>query len=144
MTKIRRNSEKYQSVSFADSIFPLFRNMDGKIDPDAWSLREWLAFLLLSAAAADGEQDFREMRYLRVELGHATVDSMLQVLDGLPDAERDRILQDSLPVFLQRAGAREKLQRLLRDIFLADGEYGPAEQALTKKIGDWIRNASLP
>jgi uncharacterized tellurite resistance protein B-like protein len=111
--------------------------------PDEWSLRQWLAFLLLSAATADGKRDKGELRYLSVELGQESVATMAKLLDALPVSESDRILRESLPIFLKRPGAREKLQRLLRDVFLADGEYGEAEQAMTKKIGDWIRAAGI-
>ncbi len=112
-------------------------------DPHEWSLRQWLTFLLLTAASADGTQAKGEMRYLSVELGKETLETMLAFYKGLSPAESDRILKESLPLFLQRPGSREKLQRLLRDIFMADGEYGAEEQALTKKIGDLIRASNI-
>jgi hypothetical protein len=112
-------------------------------EPGTWTLREWLAFLLLAAATADGQRARVEMRYLRVELGNEAVDSMIQLLDGITVEERDHILRASLPLFLRMPRAREKLQQLLRDIFLADGVYGGEEQALTRKIGDWIRAADI-
>ena len=112
-------------------------------DPHEWSLRQWLTFLLLTAASVDGAQAKGEMRYLFVELGKETLETMLAFHKGLSPAESDRILKESLPLFLQRPGSREKLQRLLRDIFMADGEYGVEEQVLTKKIGDLIRASHI-
>jgi uncharacterized tellurite resistance protein B-like protein len=116
--------------------------MENLPDPHTWSLREWLAFLLLAAVEADGRREKSEMRYLRVELGNEAIDKMLTLLDSLTPPQQDAILQEALPIFLQQKGAREKIQRILRDIFLADGEYGPEEQAMTRKIGDWLRAAS--
>lgn len=112
-------------------------------DPHEWSLRQWLTFLLLTAASVDGNRAHNEMRYLSVELGKDTLESMVAFLETLALGESDRILEESLPIFLRRPGSREKLQRLLRDVFMADGEYGAEEQALTKKIGDWIRAANI-
>jgi uncharacterized tellurite resistance protein B-like protein len=116
--------------------------MEIPLDPHAWTLREWLAFLLLAAASADGHRQQAETRYLRVELGPHTVDQMQTLLDQISAEERDAILRESLPIFLRTPGSRAKLQALLREIFLADGEYGPAEQALTRKISEWIRAAT--
>jgi uncharacterized tellurite resistance protein B-like protein len=116
--------------------------MENLQDPQQWSLRAWLAFLLLNAADADGQRTRTEMRYIRVELGNETVDAMVVQMEAWTVAERETILQTSLPRFVQQPGAREKLQKMLRDIFIADNEYGPAEQAMTHKIGDWIRAAS--
>jgi uncharacterized tellurite resistance protein B-like protein len=117
--------------------------MEKSHDPHAWTLREWLAFLLLAAAGADGHREHAETRYLRVELGNEAVDQMQELLDQITPEERDTILQESLPIFLKTPGAREKLQTLLRNIFLADGNYGPEEQALTHKISHWIRTATI-
>lgn len=116
--------------------------MDRNADPSAWTLREWLAFLLLAAASADGRREHVEMRILHVELGADTVDRMANMLDGLDSAQQDALIKESLPHFLQKRGSREKLQRLLRDIFLADGVYEAGEQAMTRRISDWIRAAS--
>lgn len=98
--------------------------------------------MLLTAADADGQRAHVETRPIRVGLGNAVVDAMVTYVDALDPAARDAILQASLPHFLAQPKAREKLQRLLRDLFMAEGEYGPAEQAMTRKIGDWIRAAS--
>jgi uncharacterized tellurite resistance protein B-like protein len=111
--------------------------------PKEWTLRQWLAFLLLMAADADGQRAHVELRYLRVELGNEAVDAMLLWMADLSDAEKEAVLQEGLPALVQQQGAREKLQLILRDLFLADGEYGPAEQAMTRRIGDWIRAASI-
>lgn len=116
--------------------------MNHTVDPHQWTLREWLAYMLLAAADVDKRRAVMEMRYVRVELGNEVVDKMLALQAELSEAEHDRILREALPIFLGKRDARAKLQRLLRDIFLADGEYGPEEQALTRKIGDWIRNAN--
>lgn len=116
--------------------------MENPHDPGLWTQRQWLAFLLMMAADADGHRDTVEMRPIRVGLGNEVVDAMLAWQKGLSSEARDAILRDSLSRFVQQRGAREKLQRLLRDTFMADGEYGVAEQAMTRKIGDWIRAAS--
>ncbi len=116
--------------------------MENPHDPALWTQRQWLAFLLMIAADADGQMDASEMRPINVGLGNEVVASMLDWVQGLSNAEREGILRDSLAQFVQQRGAREKLQRLLRDTFMADGEYSTAEQALTRKIGDWIRAAS--
>ncbi len=117
--------------------------MEMSHDPHEWSLRQWLVFLLLTAASVDGKRAHNELRYLSVELGKETLDAMVAFLDRLDASESERILQESLPIFLRRPNSREKLQRLLRDVFMADGEYAAEEQVLTKKIGDWIRAANL-
>lgn len=116
--------------------------MENPMDPQLWTQRQWLAFLLLMAAGAEGGRAHVETRPIRVGLGNEVVDQMVACVDALSPEEQDRVLRESLPHFVQRQGAREKLQRLLRDLFMADGEYGPAEQAMTRKIGDWIRAAS--
>ena len=123
--------------------FSLTSRMENSHDPQLWSLREWLAFMLIAAASADGSRSRTEMRYLRVEVGNDAVDKMLALEDVCSPEERDTILREALPIFLKRQGAREKLQRIMRDVFMTDGEYGTEEQALTKKIGDWIRAASI-
>jgi uncharacterized tellurite resistance protein B-like protein len=116
--------------------------MDFMPAPDSWTPRQWLTFLLLMAADADGQLEVHEMRHLRVAMGNETVDAMKAWLLGLSGPSRDQILRETLPHFVQSVKSREKLQRMLRDMFMADGEYGPAEQAVTKKIGDWLRAAS--
>lgn len=82
------------------------------------------------------------MRILHVELGTETVSRMAQLLDGMDDAQQDALIRESLPHFLKQQGSREKLQRLLRDIFMADGVYEEGEQAMTRRISDWIRASS--
>lgn len=116
--------------------------MDRNADPSAWTLREWLAFLLLAAASADGKREHVEMRTLHVELGAETVDRMAQLLDRMDVWQQNALIKESLPHFLRKRGSREKLQRLLRDIFLADGVYETGEQAMTRRISDWIRASS--
>ena len=116
--------------------------MDRNADPSVWTLREWLAFMLLAAASADGKREQVEMRYLHVELGAETVGRMEQLLDGMDLAQQEALIRESLPLFLQKRGSREKLQLLLRDIFLADGVYEAGEQAMTRRISDWIRASS--
>jgi uncharacterized tellurite resistance protein B-like protein len=116
--------------------------MENLQDPQQWSLRQWLAFLLLTAAEVDGLRARMEMRYIRVELGNDVVDAMLAQMNAWMPAERESILHNSLHHFVQTQGAREKLQQMLRHIFIADGEYGPAEQAMTQQIGAWLRDAS--
>jgi uncharacterized tellurite resistance protein B-like protein len=67
---------------------------------------------------------------------------MLAQMELWTAAERDAILHESLPHFVQNQDAREKLQQMLGQIFMADSEYGSAEQTMTHKIGDWLRAAS--
>ncbi len=116
--------------------------MENPQDPKLWNLRQRLAFLLLTAADVDGRRSQSEMRPIKVALGTEVVNEMLAWMLLQTAAERDAVMHDILDHFVVHQEDREKLQRLLRDVFIADGDYGPAEQAMTRKISDWIRAAS--
>ncbi len=108
-------------------------------NPSDWSEKQWIAFLLLSAIDADGKRHSREMRFLRVQVGEETVSQMIEFVEALPKEERAKILKESLPQSLKTEAVRSRVQKLLAKIFMADGNYGADEQAMTKQIGDWIR-----
>jgi uncharacterized tellurite resistance protein B-like protein len=116
--------------------------MENPQDPKLWNLRQQLAFLLLTAADVDGRRSQSEMRLIKVELGAASADEMLAWMLTQTAAERETVLHHILDHLAVSQDDRQKLQRMLRDVFMADGEYGPAEQAMTRKISDWIRAAS--
>jgi uncharacterized tellurite resistance protein B-like protein len=113
--------------------------MNDSSTPLQWSEREWLAFLLIAAADSDGDQDVHEMRFARVGLGNSVVDGMKQQFEGMSPESRDKVLQETLPERLSSLKSREKVQKLLKTMVLADGEYGPQEQALVKRISGWLR-----
>ena len=108
-------------------------------DPKTWTEKEWLSFLLLAAIDADGKRHPREMRYLQHQVGEEALEAVSVWMKTLDEAEKTRLLRESLPIFVKGQSDRERLQKMLRDVFLADGEYGAEEQAVTKKIGDWLR-----
>lgn len=113
--------------------------MDTSTNPLQWSDREWLAFLLIAAADADDDHDIHELRFARVGLGKGTVDAMTERYMAMGEEARNQILRESLPQRLPTLKSREKVQKLLRQMVLADGEYGPEEQALVKRISGWLR-----
>jgi uncharacterized tellurite resistance protein B-like protein len=112
------------------------------IAAEKWSEREWLVFLLLSAAHADGTLAHVEMRKLEVGLGPHRVVEMEQQFEALTPAERTAVLQSGLQRYAQSRQSRDRLQKLLLQVFMADGEYSTHEQAWIKQIGDWIRAAN--
>lgn len=107
--------------------------------PESWSDQEWLTFLLLNAADADGVQHARELRLLRMELGPETVARMFTVHEGMPPEKRAEVLEKSLPVRLPDQASRAKVQQVLRRIVMADGEYSSEEQSWLKRVSDWLR-----
>ena len=115
---------------------------EAQASPESWSDKTWLGFLLLAAADADGHLHRGETRYIRAGIGSETMDSIMEVYAQMSGEDREAIIRDQLPKRLQSQKARAKLQKLLRDIFMADGEYGPEEQAMTKRIGNWIRGTN--
>lgn len=115
--------------------------MDNSPSPLEWSDREWLAFLLLAAAGADQNIDRSELRFARQGLGKKTVDKMRAQYQAMDEETRNNLLQESLPQRLPTLQSRQKVQKLLQQLVLADGEYGPEEQALVKKISGWLREA---
>lgn len=112
------------------------------IAAEKWSEREWLLFLLLSAAHADGTLAHVEMRRLEVGLGPHRVIEMEQQFHAADAATREAVLQSGLLRYAQSRQSRDRLQKLLLQLFMADGEYSPREQAWVKQIGDWIRAAN--
>jgi uncharacterized tellurite resistance protein B-like protein len=104
-----------------------------------WSDREWLAFLLIASADADGVEDIHEMRFIRVGLGGKLTDRMHAIFAEMSPEDRENALRESLPQRLQGRKEREKVQKLLQKMVLADGEYGPEEQALVRRISNWLR-----
>jgi uncharacterized tellurite resistance protein B-like protein len=112
------------------------------IAPEKWSEREWLLFLLLSAAHADGTLAHVEMRKLEVGLGPHRVIEMEQQFEALDPDARAAVLQSGLQRYAQSRQSRDRLQKLLLQVFMADGEYSAREQAWVKQIGDWIRAAN--
>ncbi|MEM0995665.1 MAG: hypothetical protein AAGN35_01235 [Bacteroidota bacterium] len=113
--------------------------MSDQPSTDHWNEREWLAFLLLCAAEADGIEDVREMRLLRVNFGSELIDRMRDHYQGMRPEARTALLRDTLPMRLRERPAREKVQRLLRQVVMADGDYRPEEQALVHRISQWLR-----
>jgi hypothetical protein len=74
-----------------------------------------------------------------VGLGHGIVGEVERWMEGHDTSTLEAALRAGLPALLAEPGARQQMQRMLRDLFLADGTYGEEEQAMTKKIGDWLR-----
>ena len=107
--------------------------------PSEWTDQQWMAFILLEAAYADQILDLSEHSQLSRKLGKATLAEMQNVHLEMTEAARADVMREWLPKLFASQQARGRLQRALRDIFLADGEYGQAEQALLKKISGWIR-----
>lgn len=112
-------------------------------DLSTWTEKEWLCYLLLSAIDADGNRHPRELRYLRLHAGEEVLGNVQELYDSLREEERADLLKKGIGIFLLTKAARAEVQKQLRDIFLADGEYGQEEQEMTQKIGNWIRE-NLP
>lgn len=97
-----------------------------------------MAFLLTMAVRADNRVHSREMRVMRRHFDEATLQEMEVLVSQSEPGACELLLQEALPKFLDGKEEKARLQGMLRDIFLADGEYGPEEQALTEKISAWL------
>ena len=107
--------------------------------PQDWIDKDWLTFLLLNAGHADGYLDAKELRMIEVKMGQERVKTVSEFRDGLDEVQRMELIKNGVGVFLATPDARQQLQALMRQLFLADGEYSAPEQVLWRQIGVWIK-----
>lgn len=95
-------------------------------------IRHTLALMLISAAYADGKIHPREEKIIRLGLGTDSYKAALAAYENADEEQREN-MQKEVASKLQDRSAREKALGLLRRLFMADGNYAPAEN-------QWMRD----
>ena len=109
--------------------------------PAHWTEQDWLAFVLLTAAHADGVFSNPEIRLIEVRLGNERLAEVAAFRESLDDAARLEVIRLGIKAHITNQDAYTRFNKILMHLFLADGEYSQEEQKLVQQIKAWMRES---
>lgn len=94
-----------------------------QIDDSKWTYNEFLAFLMLYAAASNMELTNEEIAFIQQRTGIADIERIKNVVDSVPDFEVLDIVEDYRRMYLDTPEKEEKVRQDLEDLLKTQNSY---------------------
>jgi hypothetical protein len=107
-------------------------------DITQWTYEQFLAYLYIHAASANGDLNANETGLIEGRVGEKVYGDILAVYQGHGTEEREQMLKALAGRFVVNSRHREDLLFDFKAIISADGEIDDAESALFKRLKQLI------
>lgn len=105
-----------------------------QMDTDDWDKRDYLGFVLLYLAQADGTLDPREIHYIHARIGEESLARIRQISEDCNDHQCLEIMQALRRRFYPGDLGKESLETEMREFCLSEGHYSRIESRLVQLI----------
>ncbi len=110
------------------------------MDPDTgdWDKRDYLGFVLLYLARADGTMDPKEVHYIHARIGEESLDRIRRVSEDCNDHQCLEIMQALRQRFYPGDLGKASLETEMREFCSSEGHYSRIETRLVQLISRQI------